>query len=168
MWRALVVTLATALAGCVTPFQEMQYGYGVSATPLGGDVYRVQAQLNSVSDFTMVQDYLLLRSADAAVRSGAIGFVILGGQDTSRSSTMVVPGSTTTNAYAYGSGNAVYGSATTTYRPTQYYNFTAPGGIITIRLVRQPEPGYFNAVEVVNAIGPRHGVTWVNQSAAPK
>ena len=147
-----------SLVACATPYQQGGFTGGVRAAALGGDHYRIEATLNAYSSASMVQDYLLLRAAETAQEQGAVGFVIQGAQDASRSGTIVVPGQSTTNAYAYGTGNYAYGQASTTYTPAQAYNFVSPGGILLITLVRDPvQPGlqYFNAAEIVAAISPR-------------
>jgi hypothetical protein len=157
--RLSIALLALALVGCATPYHERGWAnLGVDAAPLGGDVYRVQARLNMFSDQSRLQDFLLMRSAETAKAQGAVGFVIVGSQDTTQHSTMIVPGSATTTGSAYGVGNAVYGSATTTYTPAQAYNVAVPAGIMTIRLVREPVPDglqYINSAETIAAIEPR-------------
>lgn len=158
MRSAFVGVALSALVACATPYQEAGMTGGVRAAALGGDVYRIEAGLNGYSSQSMVQDYLLLRAAETALANGAVGFVVLDARDTSGTGTVVIPGQSTTNAYVYGSGNYAYGSATTTYNPAQVYNFVRPGGILMVRLVREPIPTgiqYFNASEIVAAIGPR-------------
>jgi hypothetical protein len=158
MKKCILAALALTLAACATPYQTGGFAGGVSAAPLGQDTFRIQAQLNAFSNQSMVQDYLLLRAAETAQQHGAVGFVILGSQDTSQSGTFVTPGSSYTTGSAYRVGNSVYGSATTTYTPAQAYNFVKPGGLMMIRLVREPVPEgvqYFSAAELIAAIGPR-------------
>jgi hypothetical protein len=159
MKNMLVATLLLSLAACATPYQQNNWFFGgVSAAPMGGDVYRIQAQLNAFSDQSRVQDYILLRAAETAREQGAVGFVVLDAQNTSESGTVVIPGSSQTTASAYKVGNSVYGSATTTYSPAQAHTIVRPGGLVMIRLVREPAPAglqYFNAEELIAAIGPR-------------
>jgi hypothetical protein len=160
MRNALVAALVCSLAACATPYQESGLSGGVRAATLGGDSYRIEAHLNAYSSQSTVQDYLLLRAAETAQQQGAVGFIILGAQDTSQSGTVVLPGQSTTNAYAYGAGNYAYGQSTTTYSPSQAYHVVRPGGMMMIQLVRAPIPQslqYFNAGEIVTAIGPRVG-----------
>lgn len=126
---------------------------------MGGDTYRVNARLNVFSNQNHVQDYLLLRAAETAQANGSVGFVILSERDTTESATVVTPGTSTTTASAYGAGNSAYGSVTTTYTPPIAQTFeSAPGGMIMIRLVREPVPEglvFINAAETIAAISPR-------------
>ncbi|HCK83099.1 MAG TPA: hypothetical protein DHW63_00815 [Hyphomonadaceae bacterium] len=159
MKRVSLALAAVLLVACATPYHERGWAnLGVDAAPMGGDLYRVQARLNIFSDQARVQDFLMLRAAETAQANGAIGFVILGTQDTTEHSTLIIPGTATTTGSAYGAGNSVYGSATTTYMPAQVSDMSAPGGIMMIRLVRAPVPEglhYLKAAEVIAAVGSR-------------
>ncbi len=158
MKKLAAAALAFALAACATPYGEANVFGGVSAAPMGGDVYRIQAQLNAFSSPEMVQDYLLLRAAETAQANGAEGFVIVDSRDATRTSTIVTPGQSYTTANAYGYGNSAFGSATTTYQPPIANTVVAPGGILMIRLVRQPGEGdnaFLRASDIIAAIGPR-------------
>jgi len=157
MKRILLAFALAALCACSTPYQSSGLSGGVSAAAMGNDVFRIQANLNGYSSQSMVQDYLLLRAAETALEQGAVGFVILDARDDSRAGQFVVPGSSTTTANVTAYGNTAYGTANTTYRPAQAYNFLRPGGILMIGLVRQPpsDRQYFSAQEIVSAIGPR-------------
>jgi hypothetical protein len=147
-----------SLAACATPYQEIGRSGGVRAVALGGDTYRIEAHLNAYSSQSTVQDYLILRAAETAQQQGAVGFIILGAQDTSQSGTVVIPGQSNTNAYAYGAGNSTNGQSTTTYSPSQACHLVWPGGMMLIQLVREPVPAGLQ----YTAIRPR-----VGHSAAP-
>ncbi|MFT3723037.1 MAG: hypothetical protein QM773_05560 [Hyphomonadaceae bacterium] len=158
MASRFAVLLFVVLSACATPYQENGFQGGVRAAPLGGDNYRVEANLNGYSSASMAQDYLLLKAAETALQNGAVGFVIQGAQDTTKSSTYVTPGQSYTTASAYGTGNSVYGQSTTTYSAPQIQHVEKPGGMLLITLVRDPVPSglsFFNASEIVAAIGPR-------------
>lgn len=169
MVRILFGGLAmVAAASCATPYRagsmegffcggivgELACG-GVTASALGGDAYRIEASLNRYSSQSTVQDYLLLRAAEVAIERGAIGFVIDGSRDTSREGLVVTGGSAWTTGHVDGMGNV---SATTTYSPVQASSFIRPGRMVVVTLVRAPAPRgvrYFDASEVIAAIGPR-------------
>lgn len=155
MIRCTVLCLGLLMAACATPYHERGWAnLGVDAAAMGGDVYRVQARLNMFSNQERAQDFLFMRAAETAQENGAIGFIILSEQDTTARSAIVTPGTATTTAYGYGNT----ATATTTYRPPQAYGAVAPGGIITIRLVRDPAPEglqFYNAAEIIAAVGPR-------------
>jgi hypothetical protein len=165
MRKLIIPTLLLALTACATPYQESGLLGGVSASQIGRDTYRIEGRLNAYSSASMLQDYLLLRAAETAASRGAQGFIILGSQGTSQSGTIIIPGQATTTGSAYAVGNTAYGQTTTTYTPSQAYNFVKPGGLLMIQLVYDPVPEgmqYFNASEIISAIGSR-----VKQQGAP-
>lgn len=158
MTSKFAVFLFVVLSACATPYQENGFQGGVRAAALGGDNYRVEANLNGYSSAGMAQDYLLLKAAETALQNGAVGFVIQSAQDTTKSSTYVTPGRSYTTASAYGVGNSVYGESTTTYSASQIESIEKPGGMLFITLVRDPVPpglSFIKASEIVAAIGPR-------------
>lgn len=127
--KRAIVAAVLALAACATPYQESGFAGGVRAEPMGGDVYRVTASLNAMSDQARLQDFLLLRAADTAIEHGAIGFVILGAQ---------------------GNNQVVYAVNNNYVTPLE-----RPGGMMMVRLVRQPEEGYLDAEQLRDTIGAR-------------
>jgi hypothetical protein len=161
-----LIAAAIALSACATPYSgpgvgdTLMGGFagGVKAEPLAPDYYRISAKLNAFSTPEMVQDYLLLRAADEATAQGAIGFVIEGTADASKAFSVTTPGTATTYGSAYSTGNYAYGSATTTYSPGQTSYGVKPGGIMMIRLVREPVPEgvrYIKAADIEATVGAR-------------
>jgi hypothetical protein len=157
MKRVVIAALALCAAACATPYQEIGLMGGVDAAAMGGDVYRIEAHLNAYSSPSMVLDYVMLRASETAQQQGAAGFVILTSADASRGGAFVTPGAAITTGSAAAYGNAAYGSAVTTYTPAMMHRFVKPGGIVMIKLVRDPGPTdqYINASETIAAIGPR-------------
>lgn len=156
--RSVVFGLAVlGLVGCATPYQENGFLGGVSAVAMGGDVYRISGHLNAFSSQEQLQDFMLLRAADTAIAQGAVGFIILGYEDATRSSTLTSPGESSTTAQVTTYGNTAYGTAQTTYTPADTTTFILPGGIALIQLVRNPSAGqkYLIAADIEQAIGPR-------------
>lgn len=146
MRRTFAALLMLGVAACATGYNTR----GVVAAPLGGDVYRVEANLNQYSNSAMVQDYLLLRAAETALDAGAHGFTVVSNQDTTRQRTFVTGGRAQTQVNAFG-------HITTTYTPPNVTQREFPRGMMVISLVRgasRPE-GYFSAQEIERAIRPR-------------
>ncbi len=145
-----VGALMLALVGCQTPYQDMGFTGGVSAAPIGGDMYRISARGNGYTDQTMVQDYVLLKAAETTLQSGHTHFVIVGGQDASRQEFGQTPGMMQTNII----GNTAY----STYTPGATYQIIKPGQDVMIKvgnLTGQNNIGAFDAQQVFNAISPR-------------
>ncbi len=74
---ARVAVLLLWLSGCQTPYQEMGFDGGVSAAPIGNDMYRISARGNGYTDSTVVQDYVLLKAAETAIQAGHSHFIVL-------------------------------------------------------------------------------------------
>ncbi|RVB75029.1 MULTISPECIES: hypothetical protein [unclassified Mesorhizobium] len=150
-YRFLIAgALALALAGCQTPYQEMGFTGGVSAAPIGGDVYRISARGNGYTDSTAVQDYVLLKAAETTLQSGHTHFVILGGQDASRQEFGQTPGMMQTNVI----GNTAYSTST----PGATYQVIKPGQDVMIKVGNLTGPNNisaFDAQQVFDAISPR-------------
>lgn len=155
--RGWLLAGALLISGCATRYQDMTLGLGVAADAMGGDVYRITALINSSNRPGDLEDFLLLRAAEAAKEQGASGFVVLGHRDETRSDTVVLPGSSHTTANVTGVGGAAYGSATTTYIPPQAFEIENPGSAMLIRLVRGADrpAGYVDAQVTIDAISPR-------------
>lgn len=126
--RGLALALTVALCACATPYQDMHLGLGVSATPLGNDLFRIQANLNQLNDPDDLSDYLLLRAAEAAQTNGAMGFVIVASQDRTFTRTFIIPGHATTTSTATPVGNSVYVTSNTTYTAPASIEEVHPGG----------------------------------------
>ena len=150
MKQVLAALAVLSVVGCQTPYQDMGLMGGVTAAPLGGDVYRISARGNGYTDPTLIQDYVLLKAAETALQAGKTHFVIVGSNDASRQEfgqTQVVM---QTNVY----GNTAF----TTYTPGSTYQIVKPGQDQIIRIGNLTGPnniGAFDANQVFNAINPR-------------
>lgn len=91
--RALAAAaVMMVLAGCQTPYQEDGFTGGVTASPLGENIYRISARGNGYTSSTTIQDYALLKSAETALATNHTHFMIIGGQDASTQSFGSTPG----------------------------------------------------------------------------
>lgn len=79
MMKYLVVTVALAFAACQTPtpYQPAVAGHGYWEEQTGDDTYRVVFAGNAVTPFDIVEDYLILRSAELAIENGYDRFFFL-------------------------------------------------------------------------------------------
>ncbi|CDZ62591.1 Hypothetical protein NGAL_HAMBI2605_20460 [Neorhizobium galegae bv. orientalis] len=148
---AMIVALAGMLAGCQTQYQEMSFTGGVSAMPITGDTYRIVSRGNGYTDATTVQDYSLLKAAETTLSTGNTHFLMLTGNDATRTSVGQTSGYMQTHVY----GNTAY----STYTPGMTYNIVKPGQDLIIKLFNTSKgpvpPGAFAAQEVFNNISPR-------------
>ena len=150
MRAPIVLIICLGLSGCATPYQEMGYIGGVSATQVTDTNFRISARGNSFTDPAIVQDYVMLKAAETAVEHGAKFFVVLSSADASRVATMTTPGTAQTTL--------VGSTAITSYSPPGQHEFYMPGQDIFIRLVapgEKPPTGAVPAEEIIRHIGGR-------------
>lgn len=140
------------LAGCSTKYQEMGFSGGVSAQQMTADTFRIVARGNGYTDTTTIRDFAMLKAAEATRQSGGTHFILIGGEDASRVSQIVMPGSARTTF----SGN----TASTTYNPAESIPVFKPGEDMYIRVLTlkpkevTPE-GAIAAEEIIRFVGKR-------------
>jgi hypothetical protein len=137
--------VAVALAGCVqtsvTPLSQNQFMLNTSAAPICGN--RGSAEVASQM------------AAVETLRRGFDRYVIQGAQSQNNVRTVSTPptGSTTTGTFT-GYGNAVYGTARTSY----YGGGTMVTGTrdtnLVVLMLRPRDPGYANALDARSILGP--------------
>ncbi|MEP1206806.1 MAG: hypothetical protein ABJM29_07135 [Rhizobiaceae bacterium] len=142
-----IFTLVAAIgllstSACSTKYQEIGATGGVSAFPIANDTYRITARGNGYTDQSLIQDFVLLKSAEVALSKNANFFRIVKSQDASRSHTQFK----SRHYSSFSSGSA--------------YTVLKPGSDVYIQILRVPKgqkpPSYvFNAREVYNSIAPR-------------
>lgn len=147
------LAVVAALAACSTYYHAKNFtGQGVEAVPVMNDVYRVSALGSGMTDATVIQDFVLLKSAETAIEHGKTHFVILSAADATKSSTYSTAGSMTTSVLG--------GSLFSTYQPGQTYDIIQPGQDLMIKIFTPAAgeslpPGAFPAREVFDNINPR-------------
>lgn len=158
MRLAVLFAATLAVAACETPYREPTTWspLGVAAYQIADDTFRVEAQVNSTSSVGLVEDYLLLKSAETALRFGAAGFVVTDKQDNTRKTTRTVPGKANTETVSAVENGKVVEKTITTYEPPTTTTSIQPGEIWRIRLADGPsDPSYRDAEEILRVIGPR-------------
>jgi hypothetical protein len=138
-----------ALVACSTTYGKMNvWTGGVEAVAVTNDVYRISARGNEFTDQTTIQDYVLLKAAEATLGAGKTHFTVLGNNDAS-SRTI---GQTAGTFSSYGSF--------ATYNPGYTYEMIQPGQDLQVRVwsptAREAvPPNTFPAQEVFDNINPR-------------
>jgi hypothetical protein len=131
-----------SIASCSTKYQELGATGGVSAFPIAVDTYRITARGNGYTDQSLIQDFVLLKSAEVALSKNANFFRIVSSQDASR---------------AHAQFNSSHYS---TFSSGSVYTVLKPGSNVYIQILRvptgrKPPAGVFNAREVYGSIAPR-------------
>jgi hypothetical protein len=180
MMRTLGLVLSlTLIAACTTPYQQMGVTGGVEDVQLNNDTYRIRARGNTYTDRTRVEDFVLLRSAEIALRRGYPYFVIVQETDQSRIRTVTVPGTTRTTTFGSVSGErfgtsiheeltgpvsssvgsvTTEGTTTTTVTPPETRVRENPGveAIVQLLMSRENVAGLvYDAQAVSTSLGPR-------------
>ena len=133
MIRLTIILFLIALSqGCATTYQSSGFTGGYSQTQLDENVFRVVFKGNGYTGRERVADFTLLRSAELALENGYKYFVIIDSNSHTRNSTYTTPIRSYTTVSAYGSGNSVYGNASTTTYGGQTYNISKPSSSNTI------------------------------------
>jgi hypothetical protein len=131
------------LTNCATPYKSSGLLGGYSDTALAPDVYRISFQGNGYTSSERVQDFAILRAADLTLAHGYRYFAIFNAAEGGRSGTINMPGQSYTTVNAQQFGNAVYGTAHTTYVPGATIPFFLPQSGLLIRcFAERPQGGY--------------------------
>lgn len=111
MKHLILLVAILLLAGCATQYQRVGLSGGYSEVQLAENVFKVTFRGNGYTSREKAADFALLRSAELALEHGFKYFAVIDDQNYANHSTYVTP--TTTNASAFASGNAAYGTSTT-------------------------------------------------------
>lgn len=144
-WRVSIVVMvgATVLSGCATAYQQQGFSGGYSETQLAPDVFRVNFKGNGYTSAERTQDFALLRAAESSLEKGFRYFALLDGSASSKTSTFITPGSSTTTGSFSGVGNSVSYSGQSTYTPGQMFFISKPeAGLLVKGFTTQPKDVY--------------------------
>lgn len=169
MKKALSTLLLMFVFGCATPYQEVGFGGGVSASVIDGKHVRISAKGNAFTDRAIIQEYALLRAAEETLALNKRYFAIVTSEDTTRYSQYTTPTQTqsttsgTVTANTFGSttfGNYSSNTNTTSYGG-QTYNFVKPGTDVIIRTFAEGEidpaqSSVFDARAIMEHLGAKY------------
>lgn len=149
-WRFALTALL--LAGCSTPYQEMGFTGGVKSQQVTADTYRIISRGNGFTSGTTIQDYTLLKAAETTKAGGGTHFMIVSGNDASRTGYIETSSTARTTVV----GNTAY----TTFNPGSVHRYVKPGQDTYIRIFAiagdQPPPrGAISADEIIQFVGGR-------------
>ena len=117
---ALGVCLAALVTGCAsTSYQPMGYTGGYTELKLSADSYRITVAANAYTSEVQAQNIAFLRAADLTLQAGFDRFVIVGGR----------------------------GVRDTVVGRNEGHNIRKPKGEIVIRMVKQSDPDYADAMD---------------------
>lgn len=113
MRMVMSLCLIVSLSACVTVYQREGFSGGFSETQLDENIWRVTFSGNGYTREQRAEDLALLRSAELTLEKGYTHFGLAGSKSSSETGAFTTPTTSHTTGSAYGSGNYVYGNATT-------------------------------------------------------
>ncbi len=156
----IIILVAIFIQGCATAYKRTGFTGGYSETRLDENVFKVSFRGNGYTGRERVSDFTLLRSAELALENGYKYFVIIDANSYTSNSTYTTPTTSHIAGSAYGYGNSVYGSATTTTTGGQTYNISKPSSSNTIVCFKEkPNSGFsYNAEFIYKNISQKYGI----------
>lgn len=154
--------MAAALIGCSTPYQAYGLRGGFEETQLAPNAWRVSFTGNGFTGSEEVQDYVLLRSAELAMKTGYGYFGV-----TSENSRMVPLGTYTAPSTTTTSGSARFYRGTVTGQSTavNYGGMSAAFGYptannVVVMFKEKPDTSdlIFDAAFICRSIGTKYRV----------
>lgn len=146
--------------GCATSYQASGFSGGYSETQLDENVFRVTFRGNGYTRLERAADFTLLRSAELTLKNGFQYFAIIDANSDATHSSYSTPTTSNTTFNAYGSGNYVYGDATTITTGGQSYHISKPSSSNTIVCFKEkPEITFaYNAKLIYKSITEKYGI----------
>lgn len=157
---ALAALAALSVSACATPYEagsfNKLFGEGVTSSRLDATTLVVTSKANEYTSHDTVLQYALRKSAEETLAAGYEWFVVVNVQDRTRTSSMVMPTQSYTNANVTAAGNTAYGTAHTTTFGGGVATSTLPGISLIVRMGRGPKPEgkVFDANETLSYLVP--------------
>lgn len=129
------------LSACASPYQRTNFFGGYDETVLAKNIFRVKFEGNGYTSPDRAKDFAMLRGAEVCLEHGYKFFVIAGDDSYTNTSSVYVPGNTTTSytgqttGQVYGNGQfaaSSHGVATTHFTPGFFANFLKPSAVFVV------------------------------------
>jgi hypothetical protein len=142
---ALAAVALLLLSACATPYQDMGFLGGVTATQITADTFQIAARGNGYTSADVIERYALRKAAETTVGAGYDLFLLGAARDRTR-----VGSVTTASANVY--GGSAYGSATT-------FRIVKPGETVMVKMFKGAKPAdapenLYDAREVLKYMTP--------------
>ena len=157
----LIIGLALLTSACATTYGEMGFwGDGVAADQMASDTFRIRSRGNGATEHATIEDYALLRAAEAVKGACFTHFVVLDGADRTEVDEDVTPAPWTTTVREKEVDGKKVTKVERTYHPETRSITIRPGQDLVVRglAVRQGEPApeaAMSADEIIWHVGPR-------------
>lgn len=120
----IVAACILGLSACATPYQEMGYTGGVSATQLTGDTFQIVAKGNGYTSSSVIERYALRKAAEVTVANGYDLFLIASAADRGQVTGLINNSQNDGNGYSSGVSTPIY----------------MPGQTLMVKTFKGPKP----------------------------
>ncbi len=156
----ILLIFAITLSACATSYQLDGFTGGQKPKWRDVDVLEIEASGNGYTSSSKLERMVLLRAAESAIEANYRYFIEISSEDTSKSSTVYLPSTQTTNVTGQYTGRGYSGTSTTTYYNNSYESYK-PGANVLYRMFEElppdARPGQFHdAYEIYNRLGKKY------------
>ncbi|HEX8569735.1 MAG TPA: hypothetical protein VF699_07410 [Caulobacteraceae bacterium] len=156
-----IAGLALLTSACATTYGEIGFwGEGVAADPISSDTFRIRSRGNGATEHATIEDYAMLRAAEAVKSACFTHFVVLDGADRTTVDEDVTPAHWTKTVVEKEVDGKKVKTVDRTYHPETRSITIRPGQDLVVRglALRQGEPAPEEAIsadEIIWHVGPR-------------
>lgn len=150
------------MSGCATGYKSVRFTGGYSDTKLQDDVYEVSFKGNGYTGRDKAKDFALLRASEVALNNGYKYFVILEGENTTKTQMYTTPVQANTYGNVNMYGNTGTYSGTTHYSGGQTFIAHKPQTSLTIKCLKEKptasEVFVYDAVQIKENLSTKYGI----------
>ena len=157
----LIIGLALLTSACATTYGDIGFwGDGVAADQMSSDTFRIRSRGNGATEHATIEDYAMLRAAEAVKGACFTHFVVLDGADRTEVEEDVTPAHWTKTVVEKEVEGKKVKTVERTYHPETRSITIRPGQDLVVRGValrggeRAPEEA-ISADEIIWHVGPR-------------
>ena len=156
----LIIGLALLTSACATTYGDIGFwGEGVAADQMSSDTFRIRSRGNGATEHATIEDYAMLRAAEAVKAACFSHFVVLDGADRTTVDEDVTPAHWTKTVTEKEVDGKKVQKVERTYHPETRSITIRPGQDLIVRGLRVSGPlvpeEAISADEIILHVGPR-------------
>lgn len=158
----IILGAALACSACATTYGEIDgwSGDGVSADRLSADTFRIRSRGNGATEAAIIEDFALLRAAEAVKMACFSHFVVLEGADRTQVSEIVTPEQETRRVEEKEVDGKIEKVVTRTYTPASTSIVVRPGRDLIVQGLalapgQRAPAGAMSADDTLTYVSPR-------------
>lgn len=157
-----ILSAVILIAGCATGYKSVGFTGGYSDTKLQDDVYEVSFKGNGYTNKDRAKDFALLRASEVALNNGYKYFVVLEGENSTKTQMYTTPAQANTYGTVNMYGNTGSYSGTTYYSGGQTFIAHKPQTSLTIRCLKEKpttnETFVYDATQIKENLSSKYGI----------